>query len=70
MSHTDYEPSGSAAAVAEPLAVIAIWVVVFLATALLVPSGVAGVVVAGFAGGVAFVVSRRFLDARREEEES
>ncbi|MFC7098032.1 hypothetical protein [Halobaculum marinum] len=68
MSHIDEEPSDTATAAAEPLAVITIWVVVFLAAELLVPTGLPDLVVAGPVGGVAFVVSRRYLAARRENE--
>ena len=68
MSHTDHEPSRSASAVVQPLAVVTIWVLAFVAVEFLAPAGFSDVVVAGLAGGVAFVASRRYLRARRKNE--
>lgn len=68
MSHTDYESSVTLSTVAQPLAVVTVWVVVFAVADVLLPSGLSTEVVTGLSGGVAFVLSRRYLDARRENE--
>lgn len=66
MSRTDTDPSGVASSLAEPLAVVAIWLVAFLGLDILTPAALSDMVVSGVAGGVAFVTSQRYLRARQK----
>lgn len=54
----------------ESLAVVTIWLLVFVVADALLSSVASNVAVAGLAGGVAFVLSRRYLRARRGKESS
>lgn len=67
MSRSDAAPSPVASSLAEPLAVVTLWLVVFVVADVLAPPLLSDVVVAGVAGGVAFATSQRYLRARQKQ---